>query len=162
MEGLSNDQGKETTVVRRRKATASISKGIPQDLPSLSYAYRLTQRASRLGFDWPDLSGVLNKMEEELREFREALSLRNRRHMAEEFGDLLFVLVNVARVLRIDPEKALKGTVKKFNSRFHFIETSLEEAGKSFQQSDLTEMDQLWEKAKRRKKRRLKGGTQRR
>ncbi len=139
-------------MVSRRKERASAFKGIPQDLPSLSYAYRLTRKASRLGFDWPDLSGVLDKMEEELREFREALSLRNRRHMAEEFGDLLFVLVNVARVLGIDPEKALKGTIKKFSSRFRFIETSLRQAGKSFHQSDLAEMDRLWEKAKRRKK----------
>jgi tetrapyrrole methylase family protein / MazG family protein len=139
-------------MVSQKKEKASILEGIPRDLPSLSYAYRLTRRASRLGFDWPDLSGVLNKMEEELREFREALSLRNRRHMAEELGDLLFVLVNVARVLGIDPERALKGTIKKFSSRFRFIETSLRQAGKSFHQSDLAEMDRLWEKAKRRKK----------
>jgi tetrapyrrole methylase family protein / MazG family protein len=139
-------------MVSQRKERASTFKGIPQDLPSLSYAYRLTRKASRLGFDWPDLSGVLNKMEEELREFREALSLRNRRRMAEELGDLLFVLVNVARVLGIDPEKALKGTIKKFSSRFRFVETSLRQAGKSFHQSDLAEMERLWEKAKRRKK----------
>ena len=139
-------------MVSRKKKKGSILKGIPHDLPSLSHAYRLTRRASRLGFDWPDLSGVLNKMEEELREFREALSLRDRRHTAEELGDLLFVLVNVARVLGIDPEKALKGTIKKFSSRFRFIETSLRQAGKSFHQSDLAEMDRLWDEAKRRGK----------
>jgi tetrapyrrole methylase family protein / MazG family protein len=87
-----------------------------------------------------------------LEEFREALSLENRRRIAEELGDLLFVLVNVARYLRIDPEKALGKTVKKFGTRFHFIETSLQQKGRSVHQSNLKEMDELWEKAKRRKK----------
>ena len=134
-----------------KKKTASISKGIPQDLSALSFASRLTQRAARLGFDWPDLSGVLEKMEEELAEFREALFLRDRRRIAEEFGDLLFVLVNVARFLRIDPEAALKRTIRKFNSRFLFVETSLQGKGKTLRQSNLDEMDRLWEEAKRRK-----------
>jgi len=138
-------------VSRRKERTLTFNR-IPRDIPSLSYAYRLTREASRFGFDWPDLSGVLNKLEEELREFREALSLRNRRHMAEELGDLLFVLVNVARVLEIDPEKALKGTIKKFSARFRFVEISLRQAGKSLHQSDLAEMDRLWDEAKRRKK----------
>jgi uncharacterized protein YabN with tetrapyrrole methylase and pyrophosphatase domain len=101
----------ETTMASRKNGRASILKGIPEDLSSLALAYRLTQKASRVGFDWPDLSGVLKKMDEELEEFREALSLKNRRRIAEELGDLLFVLVNVARFLRIDPEKALKKTV---------------------------------------------------
>jgi len=136
----------------RKKGKTSILKGIPEDLSSLALAYRLTQKASRVGFDWPDLSGVLKKMDEELEEFREALSLENRRRIAEELGDLLFVLVNVARYLRIDPEKALKGTVDKFSSRFQFIETSLCQTGKSVHQSNLVEMDRLWEQAKKRKK----------
>ncbi len=156
----------------KRKKTASISKGIPQNLSALSFAYRLTQRAARVGFDWHDLAGVLKKMDEELEEFREALSrrsrppggtaksrsllvatppLRDRKRIAEELGDLLFVLVNVARFLRIDPEGALKGTIRKFNSRFSFIETSLRQRGKSPRQSNLDEMDRLWEEAKRRK-----------
>ena len=140
-------------MIQRKNGRASILKGIPEDLSSLALAYRLTQRASRVGFDWPDLSGVLKKMDEELEEFREALSLENRRRIAEELGDLLFVLVNVARYLRIDPEKALRKTVKKFGTRFHFVETSLQQKGKSVHQSNLKEMDELWEKAKRKKKR---------
>ena len=135
-----------------REEKASILKGITEDLPTLYYAYRLTQRAARIGFDWPDLPDVLKKMDEELGEFREALSLQNRQRITEELGDLLFVLVNVARFLRIDPEKALKGTVKKFCSRFRFIETSLRQRGKSIRCSNLVEMDQLWEEAKRRRK----------
>ena len=119
---------------------------------SLSLAYQLTRRVSRLGFDWPDLEGVLKKLDEEMRELREALSLQNRRRIREELGDLFFVLVNLSRFLRIDPEEALRKTVKKFMLRFHYIETSLHKKGKSIPQSDLIEMDQLWEEAKKKKK----------
>jgi len=116
---------------------------------SLSLAYQLTKKASRLGFDWPNLDGVLKKLDEEMKEFREALSLQNRIRTREELGDLLFVLVNISRFLQIDPEKALRKTVKKFMLRFHYIETSLHKKGKSFHQSNLIEMDQLWEEAKK-------------
>jgi phosphoribosyl-ATP pyrophosphohydrolase len=119
---------------------------------SLSLAYQLTRKVSRLGFDWPDLDGVLKKLDEEMKEFREALSLQNRSRIREELGDLLFVLVNISRFLRIDPEGALRKTVEKFMRRFHYIETSLRKKGKSFHQSNLIEMDQLWEEAKKRKK----------
>ena len=120
---------------------------------SLSLASQLTREVSRLGFDWPDLDGVLKKLDEEMKEFREALSLQSRSKIREELGDLLFVLVNISRFLRIDPEEALRKTVKKFMLRFHYIETSLRKKGKSFHQSNLIEMDQLWEEAKKRKKR---------
>ncbi len=118
---------------------------------SLSLAYQLTEEVSRLGFDWPDLSGILKKMDEEMTEFREALSLRNRKMIREELGDLFFVLVNISRFLRMDPEEALRETVEKFIRRFGYIERSLHRKGKSFHQSNLIEMDQLWEEAKRRK-----------
>ena len=87
-----------------------------------------------------------------MKEFREALSLQNRRKIQEELGDLLFVMVNISRFLRIDPEEALNQTVEKFMRRFRHIETSLQKKGKSFHQSNLTEMDQLWEEAKKRRK----------
>jgi tetrapyrrole methylase family protein/MazG family protein len=122
---------------------------------SLSLAYQSTRKASRLGFDWPDIEGVLKKMDEEIEEFREALSLQNRRRIREELGDLFFVLVNISRFLRIDPEEALRKTVEKFMRRFHYIETSLHKKGKSFHQSNLIEMDQLWEEAKKSKKRNI-------
>jgi len=119
---------------------------------SLSLAAQLTREVSRLGFDWPDLDGVLKKLDEEMKEFREALSLQSRSKIREELGDLLFILVNISRFLRIDPEEALRKTVKKFMLRFHYIETSLRKKGKSFHQSNLIEMDQLWEEAKKKKK----------
>jgi tetrapyrrole methylase family protein/MazG family protein len=116
---------------------------------SLSLAYRLTRKVSTLGFDWPDLKGILNKIDEEMMELREALFLQNRNRIREELGDLFFVLVNLSRFLKIDPERALKKTVEKFLLRFHYIETSLQKRGKSFRQSNLIEMDRLWDEAKK-------------
>ena len=121
---------------------------------SLSLAYRLTRKVSKLGFDWPNLKGVLNKLDEEMMELREALSLQNRSKIREELGDLLFVLVNLSRFLQIDPERALRKTVEKFMLRFHYIETSLQKKGKSFRQSNLVEMDRLWDEAKKRDRKR--------
>ena len=127
----------------------SILEGVALDSPSLSQAYQLTQKASRVGFDWPDIEGVLNKLDEEIREFREALFLQDRRKIREEIGDLLFVMANVSRFLHIHPEEALKKTLDKFVSRFHYIEASLRREGKSLRQSDLVEMDRLWEESKK-------------
>jgi len=134
-----------------KKERRSILEGVPKDFPSLSQAYQLTQKASKVGFDWPSIEGVLNKLDEEMRELKEALSLQNRRRIREEIGDLLFVLANVSRFLKINPEEALKKTLDKFVSRFHYIETSLHKEGKSFHQSNLIEMDQLWEESKKKK-----------
>ena len=129
----------------------SILEAVPKDSPSLSQAYQLTQKASRVGFDWPNMEGVLKKLDEELGEFREALFLQNREKVREEMGDLLFVLANVSRFLRINPEEALKKTLEKFISRFHYIERALHLEGKSPQQSTLMEMDRLWEESKKKK-----------
>jgi len=137
---------------RRRgceKERESILEGVSEDSPSLSRAYHLTRKASRVGFDWPNIEGVLNKLDEEMREFREALSLQDRRKIREEIGDILFVMANVSRFLQIDPEEALKKTLDKFVSRFHYVETSLQKAGKPFYESNLIEMDRLWEESKR-------------
>jgi tetrapyrrole methylase family protein/MazG family protein len=132
-----------------KKQCRSILEGISRDSSPLSRAYQLTQKASRVGFDWPNIEGVLNKLDEEMGEFREALSLRDRRRIREEIGDLFFVMANVSRILRIHPEEALKKALAKFVSRFHYIETSLHKEGKSFSQSNLTEMDRLWEESKK-------------
>jgi tetrapyrrole methylase family protein/MazG family protein len=133
-----------------KKSKQSPLKGVQKNLPSLRRAYLLTERASRVGFDWPDIKGVLKKLDEEMKEFREALSLQNRKRIHEEIGDLLFVIVNIARFLRINPEEALGKTLEKFTRRFHYIERSLRKRGKGFSQSNLIEMDDLWEEAKRR------------
>jgi tetrapyrrole methylase family protein / MazG family protein len=147
-------KGKVTRRLTRRgpeKVWRSILEGVRKDSSSLSQAYQLTRIASRAGFDWPNIEGVLEKLDEEMREFREALALQDRKKICEEIGDLLFVLANVSRSLHLHPEKALKKTLDKFVSRFHYIEASLHQEGKSLRQSDLVEMDRLWEKSKKKK-----------
>jgi tetrapyrrole methylase family protein/MazG family protein len=147
-------KGKVTRRLKRRdpeKVWRSILKGVRKDSSSLSQAYQLTRIASRSGFDWPNIEGVLEKLDEEMREFREALALHDRKKICEEIGDLFFVLANVSRFLHLHPEKALKKTLDKFVSRFHYIEASLHQEGKSLRQSDLVEMDRLWEESKKKK-----------
>jgi len=134
-----------------KKQWISILEGVPKDSSPLSQAFQLTQKASQVGFDWPNIEGVLKKMDEEMKELKEALYLRKRKRICEEIGDLLFVLVNVSRFLQINPEEALKKTLDKFISRFHYIEMSLHKEGKSFHQSNLIEMDKLWEESKKKK-----------
>ena len=126
----------------------SIIKSLPLNVSSLALAFQLTQKVSRIGFDWPTIEGVMEKWEEEIIEFKQALSLQNRKKMGEEIGDLLFVLVNLASMLRIDPEAALRKTIKKFIKRFHYIEKSLYKKGRSLRQSNLIEMEKFWEEAK--------------
>jgi uncharacterized protein YabN with tetrapyrrole methylase and pyrophosphatase domain len=139
------------------EATAAIKKGrTEKDIPSLTLAYQLTRKASQVGFDWPDIGGVLKKLDEEMREFHEALSLQDKKKAREELGDLLFVMANLGRFLQIDPERALRQTIRKFVSRFRYVETRLRRQGKSPRQSTLLEMDQLWNEAKRQKKKKSK------
>jgi len=133
------------------KTWRSVLEGVPKNASPLSQAYQLTQKASRAGFDWPNIEGVLEKLDEEMSELREALALQDRKKIREEIGDLFFVLVNVSRFLHLHPEEALKRTLTKFVSRFHYIEASLHRQGKSLRQSDLVEMDRLWEESKKRK-----------
>ena len=141
---------KSINKLHRDTSTRSLLDGIPENLHSLSRAERITRKVSSAGFDWPDLTGVLTKMDEEIKELQEALSSGDRRKIREEIGDLLFVLVNLSRFLRINPEDALRRTIEKFISRFHYIEKSLSKRGKSIGQSNLSEMDLLWEEAKSR------------
>ncbi len=117
-------------------------------LPALMQAKRLGEAASRLGFDWPDIAGALDKVEEEWREFRQALEGPPDPAREEELGDLLFALVNVARFLKLDPEHALRRTVYKFIKRFHVVERTLAKAGKTPETATLEEMDAIWEAAK--------------
>ncbi len=122
--------------------------------PALTQAQKLGEAASRLGFDWPDLDGVLDKFEEELQEFREALAEADPQHQEEELGDLLFCLVNVARFLRIDSEGALRRTIHKFIKRFHMVERALIKQGKTPETASLAEMDAIWEEVKRQQRQR--------
>jgi nucleoside triphosphate diphosphatase len=138
----------EANKAKEREATGEAPKrtldGIALALPALSRALKLQGKAARVGFDWPHVSHVYDKLAEELQELREAPEAER----AEELGDLLFVMANLARHYGIDPEDALRGANAKFERRFAFIEDALSQAGKSPTQSDLAEMDALWDAAK--------------
>ncbi len=123
--------------------------GVPRKLPALLRADRVQEKASRLGFDWPDYRGALAKLEEELDEFREALDAGDRNRIIEELGDLLFTTVNVSRLLKVDAEESLRHTVDKFTRRFAQIEEKCRMSGRKLDQVSLSEMDDWWEHAKK-------------
>jgi tetrapyrrole methylase family protein / MazG family protein len=138
-------------IKREEKAAdqgTSVLDGVPRQLPSLLRAQRLQDKAARVGFDWPHIEQVWEKLSEELRELRASMDRNNRAEIAEELGDVLFVLVNLARWLEINPDEALHNTSRKFIQRFQFIERELSRQGKTPKQSTLAEMDALWEQAK--------------
>jgi ATP diphosphatase len=137
---------------RAAKKRGGILDDVALGLPALMRAVKLQKRAARVGFDWPDISMVVDKIVEEARELSEAQSESDPDHLAEEYGDLLFVIANLGRHLRIDPEEALRHANSKFTRRFHFIEAELKKRGKSPYQSDLDEMDALWNAAKAQEK----------
>ena len=119
-------------------------------LPALLRAHKLQKRAARVGFDWPDLAPVLNKVEEELEELKAEVSADGGADRVEdEVGDLLFAVVNLARHIDIEPEQALRRANAKFERRFRAVESALAERGKTPRTSDLQEMDSLWNEAKR-------------
>lgn len=117
---------------------------LPLNLPGLTRALKLQAKAAKVGFDWPSVDNVYDKIEEEIGELKEA----PKEHQHEEFGDLLFAMANVARHLGIDPEAALRSANAKFERRFGFIETELAKLGKEPKDSNLEEMDGLWNQAK--------------
>jgi MazG family protein len=126
----------------------SLLDGIPRSLPALSRAQKLAGRAARVGFDWTGPQEVFAKVDEELSELKHAVAIRDTKNIHEELGDLLFVVVNAARHLEVNSEAALNETSDKFERRFHHIETRLRSRGKSLDQVDLPEMDELWDEAK--------------
>jgi len=121
---------------------------VPKAMPALARAQSISRRAAHLGFEWPNIDQVWAKVEEEMRELKEAAASGNKTHTGEEFGDLLFTLVNIARFLDIESEEVLARTVDRFIRRFHHIEARLRQANKGFEQSTIDEMDRYWEEAK--------------
>lgn len=133
----------------RGETETSLLDGIPQGLPALAKAEKIQEKASKIGFDWPDYRGALEKVKEELAEFIQALELDNREMLTEELGDLFFAMVNLARLVGIDPESALSGTIRKFRERFRYMEETALARNVLLKKMTLDELDSLWEEAKK-------------
>ncbi len=123
---------------------------VPVSLPALTRANKLGKRAAQVGFEWPDVTGALEKVEEEIRELKHEVAAGvDRNAIADELGDVLFCIVNVCRYLNVDPETALRATNAKFERRFGYVEQRLKEQGRTPEQATLEEMDRLWEEGKK-------------
>jgi len=123
--------------------------GVQRSQPALTEALKLQEQAARVGFDWSDPAPILDKIEEEIAELREALAEGRPEKVSDELGDLIFALVNIGRHVKADPENALRGTNTKFRRRFNHIETSLNNNGETLQAASLERMEDLWQAAKR-------------
>ena len=134
--------------------STSLLDGLPKNLPALLHAFQLTRRASRIGFDWDRIDGVLDKVAEECAELRQAIPENNRARLEDEAGDLLFAAVNVARFLHLDPELALRKANQKFTARFRDMEREALNTARPLAELSPQEMDTLWERAKQRAKQR--------
>lgn len=136
---------KKTEKGDERKSALS---GVPPQLPALLKAQKITEKAARVGFDWEHVDHVVAKVMEELHEFEEAMTLNDNEQMESELGDLLFAIVNLGRFMSINPEEALRKTIRRFQKRFEFVEEALNLQGKHMKETSLNEMDLLWEEAK--------------
>ena len=132
----------------RKAVNKSVLSGVPQAMPALLKASRLTEKAARVGFDWRRTEDVLEKLDEELAELREAIAEGDAEHVHEEIGDLLFTIANIARKVNVNPEEALQSTNRKFMRRFEAMEARVREGDQNLDQLELEEMDRLWDEAK--------------
>ncbi|MCK5554226.1 MAG: nucleoside triphosphate pyrophosphohydrolase [Deltaproteobacteria bacterium] len=131
-----------------KSGAASVLHDIPLHLPALLKAYRLTQKASSIGFDWKHVGDLFEKIQEELKELGEAIRDGDQKNIEAEFGDLLFTLVNVARFIHVNPEEALRKSISKFVTRFKYVEKVFSKRKKGLKGASLEEMDRIWEEAK--------------
>ncbi len=145
-------QEKAQKLKNRTPDQRSLLEGIPSKLPAIHEAHQISSRAARVGFDWPDIEGIFEKLQEEVAELKEVISADGvavrRERLEDEIGDMLFVIVNIARYLKIDSESALKRANRKFKARFQYMEGELAKQGKKLEQTSLEEMEALWQKAK--------------
>ncbi|MBI5195813.1 MAG: nucleoside triphosphate pyrophosphohydrolase [Nitrospirae bacterium] len=130
------------------KLRESLLEGVPKTLPSLLMAHKLQHKASKVGFDWDNVDDVFKKLDEELQEFKNAVSKKNQKEIEDELGDIFFVLVRVSHFVGVNPEDALRKTISKFIHRFRHMEMRAAEMGKKLSDMTLDEMDVLWEEAK--------------
>ena len=134
------------------EATPSLLDGIPKQLPALMRAQRMQARVSRQGFDWDQIAGPLDKVEEEFAELRQAWASGETPAIEDEFGDLLFALVNTGRFLNVDPEQALRQSTEKFERRFRALEEAVRTSGREISALSLQELDTIWDEIKAREK----------
>jgi MazG family protein len=142
-------EAKAAEKAEKGTTAAGLLSSVPRALPALVEAQQIASRAARAGFDWENPEQVLDKLHEELAEFAQARRNASQAEMEDELGDLLFVLVNLARFVKVDPEQALRRTNAKFRDRFGYIERKLAERGRKLEDSNLDEMEALWQEAKR-------------
>jgi len=131
------------------KKRESMLEGLPKNLPALIKAFRLGEKSSRVGFDWPDQKGILKKVREELTEFEEAIEEKNKEEIEKEYGDLLFTLANVARFFKLDPETSLRKSSLSFTKRFQWIEKKAKEEKLTLQSLTPEQWNSMWEEAKK-------------
>ena len=134
--------------IKLSEGKTSALQGVPKSLPALLKASRIQVKASRVGFDWKEYKDVLKKVEEEIKELKNAAEIDNKDKIEEEIGDLLFSIVNISRFLKVNPEDALRKSINKFIKRFTMIEKEFNKQGKQLSEVSLEEMDKIWEKAK--------------
>jgi tetrapyrrole methylase family protein/MazG family protein len=130
------------------KLRDSILEGVPHAMSSLLRAHRLQKRAAQVGFDWEKIEDVLKKVDEEIQELKDALKSGTREQMEDELGDIFFMLVNLSRFIKVNPEDAHRKTISKFIYRFRYIEMKAAEQGRKLSDMSLAEMDSLWDEAK--------------
>ncbi|MEP2447447.1 MAG: nucleoside triphosphate pyrophosphohydrolase [Balneola sp.] len=134
--------------IKLKEGKKSTLDGLPNHLPALIRSQRMQEKAANVGFDWPEWKLAWEKLDEELNEFKEALQENDVNASSEEFGDVLFSMVNVARYFNLVAEDSLRQTNKKFEKRFKFIESELKKSDKTLKEATLEEMDELWNQAK--------------
>ena len=147
-ESIKLEERKEKLVTIDRESFRSVFDGLPRALPALQRSVELQKLAASVGFDWPETSGVLLKLKEEIDELEEAIGKQNKQEIESELGDVLFTAVNIARRMNVDPELALRGASTRFENRFVWIETELKKNGKVVSDKNLDELNQLWNQAK--------------
>lgn len=139
---------KQERAERGAKAHVSILEAVPRSLPALMEADQIGHKVAKIGFEWPSVAGVVEKLKEEAAELAEAQARGNQEHIEHELGDLLFNVVNLARYLKVDPEQALRKTNARFRQRFSHVEQEIVRSGGTLEASSLEEMDALWQQAK--------------
>ena len=145
-----NDMNKSWEAAKQQeKQRDNILDGVPKNLPALIRARRIQEKAANVGFDWSELPPVLDKVDEEVEELKEAVALKNPENIKDEMGDVLFSLVNLSRFLDVNPEDALRMTISKFETRFAQVEKELKKRGKDLTDSTLEEMDEIWNVVKK-------------